>query len=229
MSTIQLSSLPSQTDSIGEILCPDCGNLTPGSSPICTSCLRSSIDISSSIPKSLSLSFCRNCSRYLSPPNSWILAQLESRELLGICLRRIKSLNGGGGGRGEGIRLIDANWIWTEPHSRRLKVKVTIQKEVVNGTVLQQTVVIEYTISNTQCLDCARLASKQTWSSLIQVRQKVDHKRTFLFLEQLILKSGADKDTIGVKEVKDGLDFSYASKQSAMKMVEFLLNSVPAK
>ena len=29
-------------------------------------------------------------------------------------------------------------WIWTEPHSMRLKIKITIQKEVMNGAILQQ-------------------------------------------------------------------------------------------
>lgn len=28
------------------------------------------------------------------------------------------------------VRLIDAGFLWTEPHSKRIKVKVTIQKEV---------------------------------------------------------------------------------------------------
>lgn len=28
------------------------------------------------------------------------------------------------------VRLIDAGFLWTEPHSKRIKMKVTIQKEV---------------------------------------------------------------------------------------------------
>ena len=31
-------------------------------------------------------------------------------------------------------------WIWTEPHSMRLKIKITIQKEVINGAILQQVI-----------------------------------------------------------------------------------------
>jgi NMD protein affecting ribosome stability and mRNA decay len=37
-------------------------------------------------------------------------------------LKKIKGLNK--------VKLIDASWVWTEPHSRRLKVKLTVQKEV---------------------------------------------------------------------------------------------------
>lgn len=64
---------------------------------------------------------------------------------------------------------------------------------------------------------------------MVQVRQKVPHKRTFLFLEQLILKHGAQKDTISVKEVKDGLDFFYAQRSHAIRMTEFLAGVVPTR
>ena len=64
---------------------------------------------------------------------------------------------------------------------------------------------------------------------MVQVRQKVAHKRTFLYLEQLILKHGAQKDTISVKEVKDGLDFFYAQRSHAIKMVEFLSSVVSVR
>lgn len=29
------------------------------------------------------------------------------------------------------VRLIDAGFVWTEPHSKRIKLKLTIQKEVI--------------------------------------------------------------------------------------------------
>lgn len=80
-----------------------------------------------------------------------------------------------------------------------------------------------------QCPDCTKLAAKNTWQAVVQVRHKVPHKRTFLFLEQLILKHGVQKDTISVKEVRDGLDFFYASKSHALKMNDFLTANVPVK
>jgi len=69
-----------------------------------------------------SVNFCRNCDRFLSPPATWTTAEPESRELLAICLKKLKGLSK--------VRLVDAGFIWTEPHSKRLKVKLTIQKEV---------------------------------------------------------------------------------------------------
>lgn len=105
------------------VLCADCGTpIPPSSANLCLSCLRNSVDITEGIPKQATINFCRNCERYLNPPQSWVLAQLESRELLAICLRKLKGLNK--------VRLVDAGFIWTEPHSKRLKVKLTVQKEV---------------------------------------------------------------------------------------------------
>jgi nonsense-mediated mRNA decay protein 3 len=106
---------------------------------------------------------------------------------------------------------------------------LTIQKEVLTATVLEQIFEVEYLVQGAQCPDCARLAAKNTWKAIVQVRQKVPHKRTFLFLEQLILKHGLQKDTISVKEVKDGLDFFYSQRSHAIKMVEFLTGVVPVR
>jgi nonsense-mediated mRNA decay protein 3 len=84
-------------------------------------------------------------------------------------------------------------------------------------------------VQHGQCPDCAKLAAKNTWKALIQVRQKVSHKRTFLYLEQLILKHNAQKDTIAIKEVRDGLDFFYSSRSHALRMMDFLASVAPIK
>ena len=75
------------------------------------------------------------------------------------------------------------------------------------------------------CVCYAQAASPE--HPVPQVRQKVEHKRTFLFLEQLILKHSAEENAVGVKEAPDGLDFFYAHRSHALKMVDFL-NSVVA-
>lgn len=100
---------------------------------------------------------------------------------------------------------------------------------MLTATVLEQIFEVEYLVQGAQCPDCARLAAKNTWKAVVQVRQKVPHKRTFLFLEQLILKHGIQKDTISVKEVKDGLDFFYAQRSHAIKTVDFLNSVVPVR
>jgi nonsense-mediated mRNA decay protein 3 len=148
-------------------------------------------------------------------------AELESRELLSLCLKKLKGL--------QKVRLIDAGFIWTEPHSRRIKVKLTIQKEVYASTILQQVFQVEFMVSSQQCEECTRIAAQLTWKAVVQVRQKVLHKRTFLWLEQLILKHNAHRDTTNIKEFKDGLDFYYVQRAHAVKMVDFLQSVVPIR
>ncbi|KAL1917102.1 uncharacterized protein VTP21DRAFT_5300 [Calcarisporiella thermophila] len=204
------------------ILCCQCGTpIPPNPANMCVNCIRNEVDITEGIPKQLTIHFCRNCERYLQPPNAWVTAELESRELLALCLKRLKGLSK--------VRLVDAGFIWTEPHSRRVKVKLTIQKEVFASTILQQIFEVEYVVSHQQCPDCTRVMAENTWRASVQVRQKVNHKRTFLFLEQLMLKHNAHKNTINIKETKDGLDFFFANKSHAIKLLEFLQAVVPIR
>ncbi|KAK3087048.1 hypothetical protein FSP39_000980, partial [Pinctada imbricata] len=203
-------------------LCCQCGTqIEPNPSNMCVSCIRTQVDITEGIPKQAVLYFCRNCERYLQPPNHWIPAALESRELLSVCLKKMKGLNK--------VRLVDAGFIWTEPHSMRIKVKLTVQKEVMNNAVLEQVFVVEFTVNNQMCDDCHRVEAKDFWRAVVQIRQKTDHKKTFYYLEQLILKHKAHANTVNIKIVHDGIDFYYAQKQDARKMVDFLLQVVPCK
>ncbi|EPZ32835.1 NMD3 domain-containing protein [Rozella allomycis CSF55] len=184
-------------------------------------CLRSRVDITEGIPKQLTLGYCKSCERFHQPPNSWVHCALESKELLALCLKKLKGLNK--------VRLVDAGFIWTEPHSRRIKIKIQVQKEVFANTVLQQTLIIEYIMAGQQCEDCARIEAKNTWKAALQLRQKVNHKKTFLFLEQLILKYNAHKDTTNISEKRDGLDFFFQSKNHALRLLEFLQGIAPLR
>ncbi|MCJ1454816.1 ribosome-binding protein [Mycoblastus sanguinarius] len=109
------------------------------------------------------------------------------------------------------------------------KVRITIQQEAFQGTILQQTFEVEYVVAYHQCPDCAKSFTANTWRAVVQVRQKVPHKRTFLYLEQLILKHSAHKDTINIREVKDGLDFFYSQRNHAEKFVDFLTSVAPVR
>ena len=195
--------------------------IEPNSANMCMSCIRSQVDISEGIPKQIAIQCCRNCDRFLQPPMQWLSCTLESKELMALCLRRLKGLNK--------VRLIDASFIWTEPHSKRIKIKITIQKEAFTATILQQTFVLEVIVANQQCMDCAKVMAKNTWRAVVQARQKVDHKRTFLYLEQLILKHNAHKDVSNIKGQPDGLDFFFQSRSHAIKFVEFLQAVTPCR
>lgn len=186
---------------------------------MCVNCLRSQVDITEGIPKQIILHQCRGCQRYLRPP--WVSCDLESKELLAICLKKITGLNK--------VKLIDAGFIWTEPHSRRIKVKLTIQKDVLNGVKLQQVFAVEFLIQNQQCDTCQRSYTDHTWRAQVQVRQKVDHKKTFYLLEQLILKHNAHEKCINVEQVPTGIDFSFGERSHALKFLDFVSSVVPTR
>ncbi|KAK1862084.1 hypothetical protein I4F81_004660 [Pyropia yezoensis] len=208
---------------LATIACCLCGtSIEPNPSNMCVSCLRAQVDITEGIPKELAIYYCRNCGRYLQPPKAWIAAELESPELLTLCIKRLKGLSR--------VKLVDAGFRWTEPHSRRINVRLTIQKEVFARTILQQEFIVVYTVLYQQCDACKRDAAKiEAWQAVVQARQKVDHKRTFYYLEQLLLKHGAHQDALGIKETGDGIDFYFANRSHAVKLLAFLGDVVPLR
>lgn len=208
--------------SAATVLCADCGAPIDGTQSVgafCFDCIKLKSDATGGIPREATLHMCRDCDRWLSPPTSWVVAQPESRELLALCLKKLRGLNK--------LRIIDAGFIWTEPHSRRIKVKITVQSQIADGAIMQQSFEVEYTQNYHQCPDCAKSYTHNTWRACVQVRQKVPHKRTFLYLEQSILKHAAHKDTINIKEVHDGIDFYFAQRNHAEAFVDFLKAVVP--
>jgi len=190
---------------------------------MCVRCIRAQVDITEGIPKQVSIFFCKFCERYLQPPRGWVTAQLESKELLALCLRKLS--------RGlSKVKLIDAGFRWTEPHSRRIHVRLTIQKEVFHNAILQQEFVVEFVVEHQQCDACKKdAANVDAWQAVVQVRQKVDHKRTFFHLEQLILKHNAHEDALGLKMVGGGIDFYFLSKSHALKFTSFIGRVVPIR
>lgn len=207
---------------IATVLCYNCGSPIDGTTAagaLCEECVKLTVDASQGIQREAVLHTCADCDRWLSPPSQWVVAQSESRELLALCLKRLRGL--------QKVRIVDASFIWTEPHSRRIKIKITVQQEAFQGTIIQQTFEVEYVIATQQCPDCRKSFTHHTWRAVVQVRQKVAHKRTFLYLEQLILKHSAHRDTINIKEANDGVDFFFSQRNHAEKFVDFLSSVAP--
>ena len=124
--------IPAAAGTVGRILCCECGiPIEPNPTNTCVTCLRSQTDITAGIPRSSIVNFCKGCERYMQPPAAWIKAELESRELLTLLIKKLK-------GTLTNVRLTDASFIWTEPHSKRIKIKLTVQKEIQEGAVLEQ-------------------------------------------------------------------------------------------
>lgn len=205
------------------VRCCLCGATGPKSqqnaSNICQDCVQQSSDITEGITKSMPLYKCRTCERYNGPP--WVSYDRESPQLLTMLLKKVKGL--------KSVKLLDANFVYTEEHSKRIKIRITIQKEVDGGSVMTSNVIIEFIESNQQCEECQKFYTPHTWTAAVQVRQKVDHKKTFLFLEQLILKNNIHDKCIKVSEKDDGLDFYFKNKSQANSLKNFISSKIPIK
>lgn len=63
--------------------------------------------------------------------------------MLTMLLKKIRGMN-------KTIKILDATIVYTEPHSKRLKIKVTIAKEVLMNTVLRKTQIFTFIEKNLQ-------------------------------------------------------------------------------
>merc|ERR1712226_1826018 len=227
METAEVLALNAERQQVHRILCCQCGEaIEPNATNMCVSCVRTTHDITQNIPRQGAIAHCKGCGRWLSNNkniNSWITADRESRDLLAQLLNRVKDT------LPKEMRLVDAIFIWTEPHSKRLKINVTVEQSVQLGAILRQSFVVEFIEAGGMCNECHRLEAKDFWKSVIQVRQKRSHKKTFLYLEQLILKHEAHRKCVKIAGVSDGLDFFFADKQTARKFLEFLQAIMPIK
>jgi nonsense-mediated mRNA decay protein 3 len=88
---------------------------------------------------------------------------------------------------------------------------------------------VELKVENYHCENCHKVATKVAWETVVQLRQRVDHKRTFYLLEQMILKHRAHGQVTQVKEVPDGIDFYFTEHRHSQKLVNFIMSMVPCR
>ena len=79
------------------------------------------------------------------------------------------------------------------------------------------------------CDDCHRREAKDFWRAVVQVRQKAVHKKTFFYLEQLLIKHKAHDKCVNIKPIHEGLDFYFDKRDDAKKLVDFLQAMVPCR
>ncbi|KEG00612.1 60S ribosomal export protein NMD3, putative [Plasmodium vinckei vinckei] len=201
------------------ILCGD--NIMSNNSKMCNNCLLQSIENNSmNINKDTYLIYyCRECKRYLH--NKWVLCELESKELLALCLKKVPKL--------KKLKILDSKFLYTEPHSKRIKIHLTVQEELINNFVSEMEFILHYVIKYTQCDDCKKKYTPYTYNTCVSVRQKVDHKKTLLFLESLLLKSQMNENIINIVSNPDGLDFHFLSRTDGLKFCDFILSKTMAK
>ena len=100
-----IAPLPAASQSVATVLCCECGIPIEGTiaGAICESCLRTKVDVTTGIQREAQIHSCRGCDRVFSPPSAWVVAAPESRELLALCLRKLRGLTK--------TRLIEANFL----------------------------------------------------------------------------------------------------------------------
>ncbi|OAF66772.1 60S ribosomal export protein NMD3 [Intoshia linei] len=205
-----------------DIKCCVCGTIIENNpTKMCISCVKSNINITSDIARSYAIHQCRLCLRFLQPPMTWIKADMHSSDLLSICLKKIRRLNK--------FKLINAVFSWTEPHSKRLIVNITVQKEVTKKAILEEEISIKYIIAAQTCNDCHRIEAKDYWRAVVQLRQKTLFRKTILYMEQKIVKSCAHKDCTKIDMLSDGIDFYFAQLQDAKKLNDYIMCNTPSK
>ena len=137
---------------------------------------------------------------------------------MAICLKRVRGL--------KRVRVADAAWIWTEPHSMRLKVRLTIQKEVAPGAILQKPSDCEFVVRNQQCTDCRQQFENFAWTAAVQVRQRVDPQADLLLPRTSHPQKNAQAAAVKIEQFRDGLDFFFRQRNDAVRFVQFLKDCV---
>uniref|UniRef100_A0A0E0N7T5 60S ribosomal export protein NMD3 n=1 Tax=Oryza rufipogon TaxID=4529 RepID=A0A0E0N7T5_ORYRU len=186
-------------------ICCTCGvPMAPNAANTCALCIRSRVDIAAGVPRHADVVHCPSCSSYLHPPRLWLRAAPESPELMSLLLRRVDRHIAR-----LGVALAAAEFVFTEPHSRRLMLRLRLRGEVLHGSgggvTLEQGHVVEFAVHDRLCDACAMARARAAeppdqcgWSAVVQVRQRASHRRTLLHLEQQVVAHGAAGDALRV-------------------------------
>lgn len=182
----------------------------------------------------------------------WEHCETESPELLRLCLKRIPALQGSSGGSGtsqhqaagvSNLHLVDASWVWTEPHSRRLKVRLTVRAELTgsgrssttsgSGVTVQQRCMVELVECWKQCPECNREFTNRTWQAVVQLRQKRadGNSRRGLVLLEAALAKNADvrRHVLSVDPTRHGFDFYFLSLMHARLFSSYIARIAPMR
>ena len=124
-------------------------------------------------------------------------------------------------------KIVSAKFVWTEPHSKRIKLKIEFIRVIDESTKVQQTDVVEFVEKYTQCNDCKKQFTPHDWTSLIQIRQHTEHKRTMLSLEQNLLRQKWIEKTLRAETVEGGMDLYFKTEHDAVGCMAYIKTHVP--
>lgn len=187
---------------------------------MCPRCLAQQVNIVDGLEANGDLIVCQECGRSHFHQR-WLTLEPESPEFLTLCVKKIKGI-------GKKLKLIDAKFVWTEPHSKRIKVRVTVEAEVLSNVVVRQATIVEFKQVTQMCNLCRKANLDQPWDHCIQVRQACDeYRKTFRRLEQELIKAGMDKHIVSVEEKNNGFDLFFAGRGDSKLVLDYLKSSLP--
>ena len=233
--------------------------ILPNAANQCSSCLAQDFDLKSILQRGpgggdIIIHQCRQCRRFERNERLYEHLDIESPELLALCLKHIPALSASADPK---LHLVDAMWIFTEPHSMRLKVRLTVRTEVQN-VMIQQRVAVELIHKWKQCPDCNREYTNrvclmndmslfecdasltqsfplcsQTWHAIVQLRQKRndDSPRKGLVILEMALARNPDvrKHVLSIDTCKQGFDFYFVSLMHAQTFSSYLARIAPMR
>ena len=206
------------------ISCCLCGlKIAPNDANMCLECLKTELGMHTVEEKQMEAVQCGKCGRWHVRQDRWMSYDHESSELLAMLMRRVSSVL-------TATKIIDASWIWTEPHSRRMKINVDVERDVLDGKAqIRQKIVVEFIVKMKQCNDCIREAVEHAWETLVQVRQRVGHKRNLDSLEQTLIEGGYYEFIQDIVVVREGIDMYFKERQLAEKVIDFISCNFPTR
>lgn len=146
------------------ILCCLCGKqIESNSYNCCFTCLTKKIDIAEGIPLKTTMHHCKQCNRYLNVNNKWYKCALDSKELLQMCLSKINAL--------KFVTILETGWIYSDESNNDFKIRIKIQKDVLNNVQMQKELTVIFEVVKVQCDDCRRSFTPHMYTCKVQVRQ----------------------------------------------------------
>lgn len=219
-----------------EIPCCLCGTLiVANAANQCGSCLAQEFDLKAVLQRGpggaheIIIHQCRQCRKFERSDRHFHYMEPESPELLAVCLKHIPALAASASPK---MHLVDAMWVWTEPHSMRLKLRLTVRTELQN-VMIQQRVIVELVQKWKQCPDCNREYTNRTWHAIVQLRQKRtdDAPRKGLAMLEMALARNPEvrKHVLNVDSSKQGFDFYFLSLMHAQTFASYLAKVAPMR
>jgi nonsense-mediated mRNA decay protein 3 len=217
-----------------EIPCCLCGTyILPNGANQCSSCLAQTVDLKGILRRGpgggdLIVHQCRKCRCLEKTPGNFKPIEWESPELMAMCLKHIPALTSSD----PKISVVDSAFVWTEPNSMRIRLRLTVRADV-SSVRIQQRCLVEFIIKWRQCPDCNREFTNRQWQAIVQLRQRREEsasKSGLAVLEMALARNDAVRKHVqNIQACKNGFDFYFLGLSEAQQFSSYLARVTPLK